>query len=247
MIYNKEHIRRDVAERENENYQNNNYIDRDKKEEEYIDNIPNRSQKVLNNIRYNNTHGDENDREKNRNYRKDNFQNKKHENLNNEGNEELENRFTKKNQRINKLDIQDFTKKEMNIFRQNYKENSDYLLNDSKNNFNDYNSTSYINKKSELEKITKDFKYKGLDNTKNNENLRNDISLYNDKRNPINSEFNHAFTDIVKNTNSYNYEKLIQDNSNLKSDNIIFKEEINRLNEINKCLVEENIKLKEKK
>ena len=135
----------------------------------------------------------------------------------------------------------------MNIFRQNYKENSDYLLNDSKNNFNDYNSTSYINKKSELEKITKDFKYKGLDNTKNNENLRNDISLYNDKRNPINSEFNHAFTDIVKNTNSYNYEKLIQDNSNLKSDNIIFKEEINRLNEINKCLVEENIKLKEKK
>lgn len=76
--------------------------------------------------------------------------------------------------------------------------------------------------------------------SKHIENLRNERSRVDESRyaNNPNSNPNVSRTNFG-NTIDYEYEKLRQENSMLKSDNIIFREDINRLSDMNRHLEEE--------
>lgn len=79
-----------------------------------------------------------------------------------------------------------------------------------------------------VEKSLKELEAKSLEMSRCLENIRNERSRLEDSKmnmNTINFD--------------YDYEKLKQEYSTLKSDNIIFREDINRLSEINRHLEEE--------
>ena len=73
------------------------------------------------------------------------------------------------------------------------------------------------------------------------ENLRNERSRVEDNRYPGNSinNPNNVSRGNFNTSIDYDYEKLRQDNSMMKSDNIIFREDINRLSDMNRHLEEE--------
>jgi len=117
------------------------------------------------------------------------------------------------------------------------------MRSDSKNyvNNNNYDNSYISNNQSKLvdvERTLRDLEAKSLEMSKHIENLRNERSRVEENRysNNINNvsraNFNNSSID-------YEYEKLRQENSMLKSDNIIFREDINRLSDMNRHLEEE--------
>lgn len=81
--------------------------------------------------------------------------------------------------------------------------------------------------------------------SKHIENLRNERSRIEDNRYTSNN--NSVLMKNNFNNIDYDLEKLRQENSMLKSDNIIFREDINRLSDINRHLEEEIRRQRERK
>lgn len=77
----------------------------------------------------------------------------------------------------------------------------------------------------EVEKTLRDLEAKSLEMSRHLDNIRNDRSRLDDSIKHVNFD--------------YENEKLKQEYSTMKSDNIIFREDINRLSEINRHLEEE--------
>lgn len=81
-------------------------------------------------------------------------------------------------------------------------------------------------KLNDVEKSLRDLEVKSMEMSRCLENIRNERSKLEESK--------------LNNTNfDYEYEKLKQDYFTLKSDNIIFREDINRLSEVNRHLEEE--------
>ena len=77
------------------------------------------------------------------------------------------------------------------------------------------------------------------------EHLKNERSRVEDKRYPLNNNPNNISS---SNLNvDYEYEKLRQENSMLKSDNIIFREDINRQSDMIRHLEQEIRKQRDRK
>lgn len=121
------------------------------------------------------------------------------------------------------------------------KDNVTHLRNDSKNYINNNYDNSYISnnqsKLHDVERTLRDLEVKSLEMSKHIENLRNERSRVEDNR------FTNNNNNVSKiNFNSgidFEFEKFRQENSMLKSDNIIFREEINRLSDMNRHLEDE--------
>ena len=121
--------------------------------------------------------------------------------------------------------------------------NLPHLRSESKNYINNYDNSYASNNQSKLvdvERTLRDLEVKSLEMSKHIENLRNERSKIEDNRyvNNSNNNVNNSRTNFG-NSIDYEYEKLRQDNSMLKSDNIIFREDINRLSDMNRHLEEE--------
>ncbi len=125
------------------------------------------------------------------------------------------------------------------------------LRSDSKNylNSNNYDNSYMSNNQSKLvdvERTLRDLEVKSLEMSKHIENLRNERSRIEDNRYSNNINNNMSRTNF--NTNiDYEYEKIRQENSMLKSDNIIFREDINRLSDMNRHLEEEMRRQRDRK
>ncbi len=98
----------------------------------------------------------------------------------------------------------------------------------------------------DVERTLRDLEVKSLEMSKHIENLRNERSRIEDNRYSNNINNNMSRTNF--NTNiDYEYEKIRQENSMLKSDNIIFREDINRLSDMNRHLEEEMRRQRDRK
>lgn len=117
------------------------------------------------------------------------------------------------------------------------------LRSESKNYINNYDNSYISNNQSKLvdvERTLRDLETKSLEMSKHIENLRNERSKIDDNRfvDNSNNNVNVSRTNFGNNLD-YEYEKLRQENSMIKSDNIIFREDINRLSDMNRHLEEE--------
>lgn len=116
-----------------------------------------------------------------------------------------------------------------------------HLRRESKNYLNNYDNSYISNNQSKLvdvERTLRDLEAKSLEMSKHIENLRNERSRVEENRYPDNPNINIS-TNNFRNNIDYEYEKLRQENSMMKSDNIIFREDINRLSDMNRHLEEE--------
>lgn len=97
------------------------------------------------------------------------------------------------------------------------------------------NSVSHIKEKKlkDVEKSLRDLEAKSLEMSRCLENIRN--SRINDES-TLGAKHSHSNTQL---NIDYEYERLKQESATLKSDNIIFREDINRLSDINRHLEEE--------
>ena len=129
---------------------------------------------------------------------------------------------------------------------ENRNENKQHLRSDSKN-YN-YDNSYVSNNQSKLvdvEKSLRDLETKSLEMSKCIEHLKNERSRVEDKRYPLNNNPNNISS---SNLNvDYEYEKLRQENSMLKSDNIIFREDINRQSDMIRHLEQEIRKQRDRK
>ncbi len=126
--------------------------------------------------------------------------------------------------------------------------NLPHLRSESKNYNNNYNNNNYDNsyisnnqsKLVDVERTLRDLEAKSLEMSKHIDNLRNERSRVEDTRYPNNPNNNANISRTnFGNSIDYEYEKLRQENSMFKSDNIIFREDINRLSDMNRHLEEE--------
>ena len=119
--------------------------------------------------------------------------------------------------------------------------NNSYL---SKNNNNNLNQSKLV----DVEKTLRDLETKSLEMSRHIEVLRNDRTKIDENKPQIFSENQNYIVNSDPNPNmDYEYEKNRQENSMLKSDNIIFREDINRLSDMNRHLEEEIRRQRERK
>ena len=115
-------------------------------------------------------------------------------------------------------------------------ESKNYINNNYDNSYTSNNQSKLV----DVERTLRDLEVKSLEMSKHIENLRNERSRVEENRYPnnTNANANNSRTNFGNNID-YEYEKLRQENSMLKSDNIIFREDINRLSDMNRHLEEE--------